>query len=370
MAAGTAPVRKIIHIDMDCFFASVEMRRHPEYIDVPLAVGGTPEERGVLSTCNYPARKFGLHSAMATALAKKLCSKLVLLPVDFAAYKEESRAITAIFRRYTHRIEPLSLDEAFLDVTMNMLHDGSATLLAQEIRRVIFEERGLTASAGIAPNKYLAKVASDWNKPDGQFTIAPDQVGAFAAVLPVGKVPGVGKVSEKRMLGMGIRTCGDLLQFSKEEMQERFGSFGDELYDFARGIDERPVNTERDRKSISTESTFAKDISGAEPCHKELRTLYLELLARISRAKDVKVNGPVFHCFVKIKYGNFQQTTIEKAFPDMALSRFESLFLERYKAPRPVRLLGVGIRLADDADDDNNDGKPKDGPQQQLSLEF
>lgn len=361
-------MRKIIHVDMDCFFASVEMRRHPEYTDVPLAVGGTAEERGVLSTCNYPARKFGLHSAMATAFAKKRCPKLILLPVDFAAYKEESRAITEIFRRYTHRIEPISLDEAFLDVTMNMLHDGSATLLAREIREVIFKERGLTASAGIAPNKFLAKVASDWNKPNGQFTIAPDQVGPFAAALPVGKVPGVGKVSEKRMLEMGIKTCGDLLPFSKEEMQKRFGSFGNELYDFARGIDDRPVNTERDRKSISTEDTFAKDISGIDACRKELRTLYLNLLARISRAKDVKVEGPVYHCFVKIKYANFQQTTIEKASPDMALTRFEALFLERYKEQKPVRLLGVGIRLADD--NEAVEEKRPDEPQQQLSLEF
>lgn len=369
MATDAKPVRKIIHIDMDCFFASVEMRRHPEFREVPLAVGGTPEERGVLSTCNYPARKFGLHSAMATAFAKKRCPGLVLLPVDFPAYKEESRAITEIFRRYTHRIEPLSLDEAFLDVTMNMLHDGSATLLAQEIREVIFKERGLTASAGIAPNKFLAKVASDWNKPDGQFTVAPDQVGAFAAALPVGKVPGVGKVSERRLLEMGIKVCGDLLPFSKEDMRKRFGSFGNDLYDFARGIDERPVNTERDRKSISTEDTFAKDIAGAEACRRELRTLYLNLLARISRAKDVKAEGPVYHCFVKIKYGNFQQTTIEKVFPDMALSRFEALFLERYKAPRPVRLLGVGIRLADGEDGDNGDKKENE-PQRQLSLEL
>lgn len=341
-------MRKIIHIDMDCFYASIEMRRHPELKTVPMAVGGTVEERGVLSTCNYPARAFGLHSAMSSFQAFRLCPKLVLLPVDMPSYKAESEEIFRIFHRYTSRVEGLSLDEAFLDVTGSDTQNGSASLIAKEIRDAIFLERGgITASAGIAPNKFLAKIASDWNKPNGQFTIGPEDVEGFVRELPLKKIPGVGKAFEKKLLAKGLVLCKDILPLSRFDLARDFGSFGESLYDFARGIDERPVVTSRVRKSISTENTFPRDILGVEKCEEELRTLYIDFLKRARRfvARESERTFPEFHCFVKIKYANFRTTTIERAFADVSLSRFFALFRERYDFSRKVRLLGLGIRL-------------------------
>lgn len=341
-------MRKIIHIDMDCFYASIEMRRHPELKNVPMAVGGTVEERGVLSTCNYPAREFGLHSAMSTFQAFRRCPQLVLLPVDMPSYKAESEKIFKIFHRYTSRVEGLSLDEAFLDVTGSDTQNGSASLIAKEIREAIFSEcGGITASAGIAPNKFLAKVASDWNKPNGQFTISPENVESFMRELPLEKIPGVGKACSKKLSAKGLILCKDILPFSRIELVRDFGSFGEALYDFARGIDERPVITSRVRKSISTENTFPQDIAGIEKCEEELRVVYLEFLRRARRfiERESKKTFPEFHCFVKIKYANFKTTTIERAFSDVSWMRFSTLFRERYELSRRVRLLGLGIRL-------------------------
>ena len=349
-------IRKIIHIDMDCFYAAVEMRRHPELRDVPMAVGGTVEERGVLSTCNYPARAFGLHSAMSTFQALRRCPRLVLLSPDMASYKAESEEIFKIFRRYTSRVEGLSFDEAFLDVTGSDMFEGSASLIAKNIRETICVERGgITASAGIAPNKFLAKVASDWNKPNGQFTVSPENVESFARELPLKKIPGVGKACEKKLLAKGLVRCQDILPLSRFELTRDFGSFGDALYDFARGIDERPVETSRVRKSISTENTFPRDICGAEICERELRTLYFEFLRRANRfvEREKEKTFPGFHCFVKIKYADFKSTTIERFFPDVAWHRFASLLRERYEDSRKVRLLGLGIRLGNSADDED-----------------
>ncbi len=341
-------VRKIIHIDMDCFYASVEMRRHPELKNVPMAVGGSAQNRGVLSTCNYPAREYGLHSAMPTFQAMRLCPQLVLLPVDMNLYKAESEEIFKIFYRYTNRIEGLSLDEAFLDVTGSDMHNGSASLIAQEIRETIFKERdGITASAGIAPNKFLAKIASDWNKPNGQWTIRPEEVESFTANLPMEKIPGVGKVCKQKLLSKGVNLCKDILPFSREELVADFGSFGNALYDFARGIDNRRVSSSQIRKSISTENTFPKDLRGWKDCESELRTIYFEFLRRANRfiERESQKTFPAFHCFVKIKYADFQSTTIERTFPDASWKRFSSLFRERYDENRKVRLLGAGIRL-------------------------
>lgn len=350
-------MRKIIHIDMDCFYASIEMRRHPELKNVPMAVGGTVEERGVLSTCNYPAREFGLHSAMSTFQAFRRCPQLVLLPVDMPTYKAESEKIFKIFHRYTSRVEGLSLDEAFLDVTGSDTQNGSASLIAKEIREAIFSEcGGITASAGIAPNKFLAKVASDWNKPNGQFTISPENVERFMRELPLEKIPGVGKACSKKLLAKGLVLCKDILPFSRSELVRDFGSFGDALYDFARGIDERPVVTSRVRKSISTENTFPQDIFGVEKCEGELRTLYFEFLRRAQRfvERESKRTFPEFHCFVKIKYADFKTTTIERSFADVSWSRFSALFRERCDFSRKVRLLGLGIRLGNPESDENS----------------
>lgn len=349
-------IRKIIHIDMDCFFAAVEMRRDPSLRDVPMAVGGSVEERGVLATCNYPARKFGLHSAMSTYQAFKLCPQLKLVRSDYETYKAESDEIFKIFHRYTNRVEGLSLDEAFLDVTGSDTQNGSASLIAKEIRDTIFKERnGITASAGIAPNKFLAKVASDWNKPNGQFTISPDEIEAFTRELPLSKIPGVGKACNKKLASLGLSLCKDILPLSRETLAKHFGSFGDTLYFLARGIDDRPIVTSRVRKSVSTENTFSKDIQGVEDCEQELRTIYFEFLRRAHRyiEKENQKTFPAFHCFVKIKYANFKSTTIERCFKDVSWKRFSTLFRERYDSSQKVRLLGAGIRLDEPEENDS-----------------
>lgn len=340
---------------MDCFYAAIEMRRHPEWRDIPLAVGGSVESRGVLSTCNYPARKFGLHSAMPTFKALKLCPQLKLLPVDMETYHQESEEIFKIFHRYTSRVEGLSLDEAFLDVTGSDTQNGSASLIANEIRKAIFDERGgLTASAGIAPNKFLAKIASDWNKPNGQFTISPENISEFTRNLPLDKIPGIGKATSRKLSAMRLFTCQDILPFSKDELSGRFGALGLSLYDFARGIDDRPVLPRRIRKSISTESTFPKDVQGLQESEASLRTIYFEFLRRAHHFVERSMQNPQprFHCFVKIKYADFKTTTIERSFPDVAWERFVALFRERYVLQKKIRLLGLGIRLEDQPNTD------------------
>ncbi len=245
--------RKIIHIDMDCFYAAIEMRDFPEIASMPVAVGGSPNQRGVISTCNYVARKFGVHSAMATANALRICPSLVIQPTRMDVYREESHHIRAIFAEYTHKIEPLSLDEAYLDVTGSHQHQGSASWIAEAIRERIYQTRNLTASAGIAPNKSLAKIASDWHKPNGQMVIPPERVEAFMQELPVRKLFGVGPVMEMRLKMLGIQTCGELQARSKVELIKHFGSMGTRLYELSRGIDAREVISERVRKSISVE---------------------------------------------------------------------------------------------------------------------
>lgn len=342
-------MRKIVHIDMDCFFAAIEMRDNPSLRGRPVAVGGPPESRGVLSTCNYEARRYGLHSAMASAFARRQCPELVLVPVDMAKYKAESIAISAILHRYTDIIEPLSLDEAYLDLTGSPHCGGSATRIAAEMRAAIKKERGLTASAGIAPNKLLAKIASDWNKPDGQYTVPPENAAAFAAALDLGRLPGIGKVSKAHFNAMGFQKCADLLSLDLAEMLRRFGRYGEHLYGFVRGIDERPVETERVRKSLSVEETFAHDITGTDAALRELGLVYPEFLRRLGRLENHPVvPGGRNKLFVKIKYGDFRTTTIERSFPDLRLENFALLLQERYTdTERPIRLLGLGLRLPD-----------------------
>ena len=269
--------RKIIHIDMDCFFAAIEMRDRPALRDRPLAVGGMPERRGVVATCNYPARVFGIHSAMPMSRALRLCPDLVILPVDMERYKAVSSRIQSIFREYTDQVEPLSLDEAFLDVSGHDYFAGSATLLAREIRRRIWEQEGLTASAGIAPNKFLAKVASDWNKPNGQKTITPDAVANFLPGLPVEKIPGVGAVTTARMRRYSLYTCGDVQMVDQAELIRLFGKLGSRLFAFSRGVDHRPVTTRRVRKSLSVEQTFPQDLVTLEQSLVALAPLYRRL---------------------------------------------------------------------------------------------
>lgn len=336
---------------MDCFYAAIEMRDFPELADKPIAVGGDANRRGVIATCNYAARKFGVHSAMPTAHALKLCRQLILQPVRMDVYRKESQYIRAIFAEYTDMIEPLSLDEAYLDVTSSTQCQGSATWIAQEIRARIFQTRQLTASAGIAPNKSLAKIASDWHKPNGQMVIKPEDIDAFVLTLPVRKLFGVGPKMEERLNALNIKTCADLQQYSIEYLANKFGSSGQRLYELARGIDNRPVNPERIRKSISVEETYPKDLTSSQACLNALPELMTRLETRIQRAGEI----PGIHAlFIKLKFSDFQQTTVERTNNQVDLDILHQLIQEGFSRKNmPVRLLGIGIKLKQNHDRDS-----------------
>ncbi len=339
-------MRKIIHLDMDCFYAAVEMREHPELAGQPIAVGGG-SRRGVVTTCNYEARKFGVHSAMPGFQARERCPHLVFLPVRFDLYRAESAKIRQILLSYTPRVEPLSLDEAYLDVTGL---DRYAWDLAKEIRQRIFAETRLTGSAGIAPNKMLAKIASDWRKPNGQFAITPEQVDAFMRELPVRKIWGVGPKSAEKFERQGVRTCGDLQQLSLPELVRRHGKWGRELYELCRGHDDREVQPNRVRKSLSNETTFGDLLTTLDDCARELDKLVDEL-AQDLRAKAIE--RPIHKAFVKVKFADFTRTTKECVNPHPTRETYRALLAEAYQRnKRPVRLLGSGVRFADvDADE-------------------
>lgn len=341
-------MRKIIHVDMDCFFAAVEMRDNPALRDIPLAIGGSRERRGVISTANYPARKFGVRSAMPTATALKLCPHLTLLPGRFDAYKEASAQIRDIFSRYTSLIEPLSLDEAYLDVTDSVHCHGSATLMAQQIRATIYNETGLTASAGIAPVKFLAKIASDLNKPNGQYVITPDAVPDFLKTLPLSKIPGVGKVSAGKLETMGLRTCEDVQNSDLAQLLKRFGKFGRVLWERSQGIDEREISSERQRKSVGVERTLAEDIHEWAQCEAIIeQQLYPELERRL---RNVKPDLLIARQGVKLKFNDFQQTTQEHIWPklnkDDLIATARKTWDER-RGGRGVRLVGLHVTLLD-----------------------
>lgn len=336
-------IRKIIHIDMDCFYAAIEMRDFPELANKPIAVGGEAHRRGVIATCNYAARAFGVRSAMPTAKALKLCPHLILRPVRMEVYRKESQLIRALFEEYTPLIEPLSLDEVYLDVTISTKCKGSATWIAQELRERIYQTRQLTASAGIAPNKSLAKIASDWHKPNGQKVIRPEEVAAFMIDLPVRKLFGVGPRMEEKLNALNIKTCGELQQHSMEYLSHEFGALGQRLYDLARGIDERPVNPERIRKSISVEKTYLHDLPNVESCFAALAELMVRLEARMKQAGTL---SSIHTLFVKLKFNDFQQTTVECVHDSLDLNILCQLLHEGFLRKRmPVRLLGIGIKL-------------------------
>lgn len=340
-------MRKIIHVDMDCFFAAVEMRDNPTLRDVPLAIGGSAQRRGVISTANYPARKFGVHSAMSTAMALKLCPHLTLLPGRFDAYKEASEHIREIFSRYTALIEPLSLDEAYLDVTDSPHCHGSATLIAREIRQAISDELDLTASAGIAPIKFLAKIASDLNKPNGQYVITPEEVPVFLETLKLGKIPGVGKVTAGKLESLGLRTCADVQKTDLALLLKRFGKFGRVLWERSQGIDEREICNHRQRKSVGVERTLAEDIHQWEACELIIEQLYPELEKRL---KKVKPDLLIARQGIKLKFNDFQQTTQEHVWPqlnkDDLITTAKKTWDER-RGGRGVRLVGLHVTLLD-----------------------
>jgi DNA polymerase-4 len=338
-------MRKIIHIDMDAFFASVEMRDNPALRNVPMAVGGSSDRRGVLSTANYLARKFGVRSAMPTATAMRLCPQLVLVKGNYKKYSEASEIVFNIFHEYTDLVQGLSIDEAYLDVTNCELFQNSATWIAEDIRKKIYERTGgLTASAGIAPNKLIAKLASDYNKPNGQFTVAPWMVDDFIRTGPVERIHGIGKVTAKYLHDLGIKTCLDMQKYTRSELIHLMGKFGDSLFDYCRGVDEREVETEYERKSLSTETTFDRDLDSFE----EMKTHIVALAAEVKESLKDYQDREIKNLHVKIKYHDFKTTTIERQVP-LDEENFCLLFEERWSQdPRPVRLLGVGVKFYDE----------------------
>ena len=344
-SAGEEKVRKIIHVDMDCFYAAVEMRDNPSYRNRPLAVGGHEKQRGVLSTCNYEARKFGIRSAMPTGKALQLCPNLLVVPGRMSVYVEISKKIREIFSRYTSIIEPLSLDEAFLDVTDSKQCHGSATLIAEAIRHDIWNELNLTASAGIAPIKFLAKVASDMNKPNGQFVIPPQDVQAVIDELPLEKIPGVGKVSIEKLHQAGFFTCKDIKESDYRDLLLRFGRQGASLWKRSHGVDDREVIIERERKSVGVERTFTQNISTYEECWQVIEDkLFPELETRLEKASPSKA---IIKQGIKLKFADFQQTTIEHIHASLDREHFKELLSEILKRQRgrEIRLLGLSVML-------------------------
>ena len=343
-------MRKIIHCDCDCFYAAVEMRDDPSLRDLPIAIGGKSDRRGVVATCNYKAREYGVRSAMPTGQALKLCPDLVVVPGTMSKYREAAQQIRQIFYRYTDKVEPLSLDEAYLDVTDCTECHGSATLIAEEIRQVIAREVGVTASAGIAPNKFLAKVASDLNKPDGQYVITPPEIDAFVEKLKVKRIFGVGKVTNEKLRRLGIETCGDLQQRPLLELVDKFGVFGKRLHDLSFGRDNREVNASSRRKSLSVERTYSDDLADQAACLQKLPDLLLELRSRLRR---IDSDYLVTKQLIKMKFSDFTSTTVERqVVKDLPIESFEDLCLQAWeRGGRSVRLLGLGVRFVDTRDE-------------------
>jgi len=342
--------RQIIHVDMDAFYASVETRERPELADKPVIVGGRPEQRGVVAAANYIVRRYGVHSAMPTATALRLCPAAVVLPPRHSFYAQVSQQIHAIFERYTPQIEPLALDEAFLDVTASVRLFGSAPEIGRAIKQAILDELGLVASVGVAPNKYLAKLASDIDKPDGFVVVKEGEVDAFLAPLPVSRIWGVGKVAAKTFDKLGIKTIGQLRAYSPQLLRQHFGSSGEHFLLLARGIDERPVVSEHEAKSVSNETTFAVDISDEEVLLEWLHALTEQVAQRL-RGQELK--GRTVQ--IKVRLADF--TTLTRAHSleeptDITAEIWrvvKELFARRLPRPlQPVRLLGVGVSNFDE----------------------
>lgn len=337
-------LRKIIHIDMDAFYAAVEQRDHPQYKNKPIIVGGKPDARGVVATCSYEARVFGVHSAMPSAQAYRLCPQAIFLKPRFDAYQEASAIIRSIFSRYCERVEPLSLDEAYLDVSDSALFKGSATLLAKQIKTEVFRQTNLIASAGISYNKFLAKTASDLDKPDGLHVITPDQASQFIEKLPIGKFHGIGPATEKRMHELGIRTGLELKNTPLPILQRHFGKSALYYHEIANGIDRRPVNAHRDRKSIGVETTFAEDIADPAVVKQQLWQLLSHALVKLTEKRLVA------HALtIKIKYQNFVQITRGRTFPQAITETtanaqiIDDLLQNTAVGEKKVRLLGVTL---------------------------
>jgi len=336
--------RKIIHIDMDAFFAAVEQRDNPQYKGLPLIVGGKPDSRGVVATCSYEARKYGIHSAMPSSQAYRLCPQAIFIKPRFEAYKSASNSIRQVFAKYTDVFEPLSLDEAYLDVSDSSFNQGSATLIAKEIKQSIFNNTGLIASAGVSYNKFLAKIASDMDKPDGLYLIPPSQGEVFVANLDVGKFHGIGKATEKKMHNLGIKTGADLKKQSLALLVQVFGKAGQYYYNIARAIDHRPVNNHRESKSVGVETTFQQDIKDRQQILQHLQQLLNKALQKL-QAKELTAQALT----IKIKYADFVQITRGRTLSqsitlatDTTLI-FDDLLKNTEIGQRKVRLLGITL---------------------------
>lgn len=346
-------MRKIIHIDMDAFYASVELRERPDLKHLPVVIA-SHHPRAVIAAASYPAREFGLRSAMSMSQAKKLCPHVVVIEPNFEKYREVSAQIHQIFQQYTALIEPLSLDEAYLDVTENLQNIPSATEVAERIRTDIFKHTGLTASAGVAPNKFLAKIASDWHKPNGICIIKPRQVQHFIYDLPLKKIPGVGKVTQEKLKNLNLETLGDLQQIDEIFLIQHFGKYGKQLFLYAQGIDERPVQVERQRQQISNETTFDDDLTLAQ-----CLPYWESLIARVWQSlvkKQIQARGVT----VKLKLKNFQVLQHSKSFKhalnsQQDMQKVVHILLSEMQIPEhfQFRLIGVGLYQLSEQQDES-----------------
>ena len=336
--------RKILHIDMDAFFAAVEQRDHPQYRGKPIVVGALPEERGVVSAASYEARKYCIHSAMPSRIAAQKCKKLIFVKPRYEVYRQVSNQVQAIFQACTDRVEPLALDEAYLDVTINHLNIPSAVMIAYQIKRRIWEQTGLTASAGVSLNKFLAKIASGVNKPNGLCLVAPQDAATFVEQLPIEKFPGIGRATASRMHRLGIWTGAQLRRWSEAQLVQHFGKVGHFYYKVARGEDERPVNPDRIRQSIGAEQSFVEDLSSLESMCMALEKLALKVKTRLDQHQQ---SGQTLT--LKIKYSNYQQITrsrtvsvdLEDATEIFKIAK--ALLLDHWSDRQTVRLLGITI---------------------------
>jgi DNA polymerase-4 len=338
-----SPDRRILHCDMDCFYAAVHMRDDPSLAGKPVVIGGEPEGRGVVAAASYEARRFGIHSAMPSSRAKRLCPQVLFIPPDFRRYRRESEKIFAIYRELTPVIQTVSLDEAYLDLTGRLEAFGTATRAAREIRRRVREERGLTVSVGVGPNRLVAKIASDFQKPDGLTVVPPPRVQAFLDPLPVRRLHGVGPATEKVLAGMGVATVADLRAVPVEELLGRFGRHGRTLSEFARGIDLRPVEAHQETKSLSTENTYRVDLRELGEMEKEVERMGEAVAASLAK-------GQFAACTItlKVRYADFttvtRSHTLSYPVADAAsITACAKDLLRRTEAGKnPVRLLGVG----------------------------
>jgi DNA polymerase-4 len=356
--------RKIIHIDMDCFYAAVEEKYDPSLKGKPVAVGGPAQSRSVLCTANYEARKYGVKAAQPSSLALRKCPDLIIVPPRFDRYKKESHRIHQIFHKFTSKIEPMSLDEAYLDVTDTCSHIGQATEIARQIKNQIKTQTELKASAGIAPNKLLSKIAGDWGKPNGLFTIAAESAESFLAPLAVDRLPGIGPKTKERLLQVGIETIEHLKQAPTEILLYAVGNFAPSLKKYARGQDDREVITHWERKSLTVEQTYAKDFHQLDSVLAQVTELYEDWYQRFS--KDQENSRRVKSWVVKVRFSDFRRSTMEQSSSQIpSLQDFKELFKKLWaRDPGELRLLGLGVRFTTT---DKRKNVPQEDP---LQLNF